>query len=117
MKLSKKFKTPKGRFNTQLKYLPLLRDAVDRGKAEASNLALMEDRIALRRERKQIYGSQIKINAKTGEYYVASLEDPDSVNIWSAKVGLPTIITYASRWEITWSLEQYINDLASESQE
>jgi hypothetical protein len=103
--------------NTQLKYIPLLRDAVNRGKARASNLALMEDRIAVRQGRKQIYGSQVKLNNKTGKYYVLPLEDPGSVDSRRAKVGLRPISTYVSKWGITWSLEQYINDLASASQE
>lgn len=103
--------------NTQLKYIPLLRDAVNRGKAQPSNLALMEDRIAIRQGKKQIYGSQLNLNAKTGKYYVMPLEDPGSVDIRRAEVGLQPISTYVSRWGITWSLEQYIKDLDSASQE
>src|SRR5687768_14250010 len=44
---------------TQEKYLPLMRQAVKEGKAQASQLALLEDRVALRQGKKQIYGSQI----------------------------------------------------------
>lgn len=42
---------------TQLKYLPMMREAVKIGNARASSLALLEDRVALRQGKRQIYGS------------------------------------------------------------
>lgn len=43
----------------QEKYLPMMKDAVKNGKAKASSLALLEDRVALTQGNKQIYGSQV----------------------------------------------------------
>ena len=55
----------------QEKYLPMLRDAVKQGKASGSRLALLEDRVALRQGKKQIYGSQISRDGETKLYYVS----------------------------------------------
>ena len=41
---------------TQEHYLPMMRQAVKNGKAKGSSLALLEDRVALRQGRMQIYG-------------------------------------------------------------
>lgn len=92
---------------TQRKYLPMMREAVKNGNANASNLALLEDRVALGIGKKQIYGSQIGRNEETGENYVLPLEDPDNVDARRASVGLGSLQNYVSRWKITWDLEDY----------
>jgi hypothetical protein len=86
----------------QLQYLPMMREAVINGNAKGSNLALLEDRVALGQGKKQIYGSQIHRNAETGEYYVAPLENPEEVNLRRAEVGLGRIEDYVKRWNIVW---------------
>jgi hypothetical protein len=98
-------------FKTQTKYLPMMRDAVKKGNAAASNLALLEDRVALKQGKKQIYGSQIGINPHTGEYYVSPLEDPKNVNKRRAKVGLGKIEDYVAIWNMTWNAKEYIKKL------
>jgi transcription initiation factor TFIID subunit TAF12 len=50
---------------TQQKYLPMMRNAVKEGKTELSWLVLLEDRVALREGRKQIYGSHVFGNKET----------------------------------------------------
>jgi hypothetical protein len=92
---------------TQEKYLPMMREAVSKGNAEASSLALLEDRVALRKGEKQIYGSQVGRDQETGEYYVLPLIDPENVNQRRAKVGLGTIQDYISNWGMTWDVEEY----------
>lgn len=92
---------------TQEKYLPMMRDAVQKGNAMASSLALLEDRVALRKGEKQIYGSQIGRDQETGEYYVLPLIDPDNVDKRRSEVGLGTIQDYISNWEMTWNVEEY----------
>lgn len=96
---------------TQQKYLPLLRDAVKKGNASGSDLALMEDRIALRTGRKQIYGSQISAYEGENRYYVSPLEDPDNVDKRRTGVGLRPMSVYLSYWNMKWDLEQYKKDL------
>ena len=96
---------------TQEHYLPMMREAVKNGKAKASNLALLEDRVALRQGRKQIYGSQINRDQKTQEFYVSPLEDPDNVDKRRAEVGLQPLAVYLSNWDLKWDVEQYKKDL------
>jgi hypothetical protein len=92
---------------TQLKYLPMLRKAVALGKAQASSLALLEDRVALRQGNRQIYGSQIHSDKETGEPYVAPLIEPDYVNERRAKVGLEPIEEYIKHWNLTWDVSAH----------
>jgi hypothetical protein len=89
---------------TQEKYLPMMRDAVKKGKAQGSSLALLEDRVALGQGRKQIYGSQIHRNQQTGKYFVAPVEDEPNVNVRRAAVGLEPLEDYVKRWEIDYKL-------------
>ena len=96
---------------TQEIYLPMMREAVKTGNAPASSLALLEDRVALGKGNKQIYGSQIGRNKKTGLYFVRPLEDPENVDKRRSKVNLNPLSEYVKQWGIVWSLEQYRKDL------
>jgi Family of unknown function (DUF6624) len=95
----------------QEKYLPMMREAVSKGNASPSSLALLEDRVALRQGKKQIYGSQIVRDQETGEYCLSPLIDPDNVDKRRAEVGLGTLQDYVSHWDIVWDLEQYKKDM------
>lgn len=95
----------------QEKYLPLMRKAVKNGKAKSSQLALLEDRVALRKGKRQIYGSQIGQNHTTNLYYVSPLEDPENVDMRRAEVGLGSLDDYVKQWEIVWDVNQYKIDL------
>jgi hypothetical protein len=95
----------------QEKYLPMMREAVAKGNARPSSLALLEDRVALRQGKKQIYGSQIGRNQETGEFYVSPLQDPDNVDKRRAEVGLLTLQEYVSYWNIVWDVEKYKKEL------
>jgi hypothetical protein len=99
--------------SAQEKYLPVMRDAVKKGNAKASSLALLEDRVALRQGKRQVYGSQVSWNMKTNEYYVLPLEDPENVDKRRATMGLPPLSTYLGNWNLTWDAEQYKKDLPS----
>ena len=95
----------------QEKYLPMMREAAARENARPSSLALLEDRVALGHGKKQIYGSQIGRNQKTGEFYVLPLEDPENVDKRRADVGLGTLQEYISNWNIVWDVEKYKKEL------
>lgn len=95
----------------QQKYLPMMKEAVKKGNANSSSLALLEDRIALREGKKQIYGSQIGTNPTTKKQYVLPLEDPDNVDKRRTEVGLGTLADYVKNWNIVWNIEQYKKDL------
>lgn len=95
---------------TQQKYLPMMRDAVKKGNANASSLALLEDRVALRERHKQIYGSQISMIPGKGEF-VLPLEDPENVDKRRAAVGLGPLADYVKQWNIVWDVEAYKKQL------
>lgn len=92
---------------TQLHYLPMMREAVKVGNANAASLALLEDRVALRQGKKQIYGSQIGRDQTSGEFYVSPLIEPEKVNERRAEVGLGTIEDYVKNWNIEWDVETH----------
>jgi uncharacterized pyridoxamine 5'-phosphate oxidase family protein len=96
---------------SQEKYLPMMRTAVKNNKASASQLALLEDRVALRQGKRQIYGSQIGMYPKTNKYYVSPLEDPENVDKRRAEVGLGPLKDYVDNWQIKWDVDQYKKEL------
>jgi hypothetical protein len=89
---------------TQQHYLPALREAVRNKKARAANLALLEDRVAMREGRKQIYGSQLQTDPKTGKTAFYSIEDEPNVNKRRASVGLEPLEDYAKRFGLEYKL-------------
>lgn len=95
----------------QEKYLPTMRQAVKKGNASANRLALLEDRVALRQGKRQIYGSQIGRDQETGEFYVSPLDDPDNVDKRRAEVGLGRLQDYISNWNLKWEVEKYKTQL------
>jgi|TARA_B110000902_G_scaffold62062_1_gene73347 hypothetical protein len=97
---------------TQLKYLPMMREAVKIRNARASDLALLEDRVALKQGKRQIYGSQIHID-KNGEKFVAPLIDPENVDKRRAKVGLETLADYIGFWNLTWDIKKHKKRIAT----
>lgn len=92
---------------TQLKYLPMLRDAVKSGDAEASYLAMMEDRVLMYQGEKQIYGSQLEMDSKTKEYVVSPMIDPDNVDKRRAEVELMPMAEYLKIFDLTWDVEKF----------
>ena len=94
---------------TQLKYLPMMREALKLGKMKTKDFALLEDRIAVRQGKRQIYGSQIYKDFDTGESYVYPLIEPEKVNERRAKVGIDeSIEDYVKRAVgMTWDVEKH----------
>jgi hypothetical protein len=93
--------------DTREKYLPILREAVRNKDASAADLAKLEDRLALEQGKKQIYGTQLGLNEKTKSYYVLPIEDPDHLDDQRKKMGLSSMKTHLSNWEINWDIEIY----------
>jgi hypothetical protein len=96
---------------TQLEYLPLMREAVEKGNANSRSLALLEDRTSLGQGKPQIYGSQIWSNPETGELFVAPLIDPENVDSRRAEVGLDSLSSYIGNWQLKWNIEEYLEKL------
>lgn len=92
---------------TQEKYLPILQDAVDKGNARGSDLALMKDRVLLGKGQKQVYGSQLEADPVNGGYRVSAITDPDMVDLRRKDVGLGTMSEYLKIWDLKWDLEAF----------
>ena len=86
----------------------MMREAVARNEAEGSQLALLEDRINMRQGKRQVFGSQIGVDQKTGEYYVYPLMDPDKVDEYRSSVGLQPLAEYVKIWGMTWDKAKHI---------
>ncbi len=93
-------------FKTQRKYLPMMRKAVKEKKANASSLAMLEDRVALKQGKRQLYGSQIGRDT-AGVYYVLPLVHPKNINKRRAKMGLGKLENYIDHWDLTWDIERH----------
>jgi hypothetical protein len=92
---------------TQEKYFPMITQAVEDGKAEASSLALLTDRIKSSKGELQVYGSQLGPDPETGELFVFPLIDPENVNKRREEVGLSKLETYLSTWNLEWDAEEH----------
>jgi hypothetical protein len=90
--------------NIQDKYLPKMRKAVREHKAEARELALLEDRVLLGHGKKQLFGSQVEMDAATGKYKLSPIEDEPNVNKRRAAVGLEPLEEYVKHWDIHYTL-------------
>jgi tetratricopeptide (TPR) repeat protein len=89
----------------QKKYIPMIEKACQADEARWSSYALMYDRIQIRENRPQKYGSQVRYN-ENGEYEPFPIEEPAYVNQRRKEVGLGPIEEYLGRWNITWEVEQ-----------
>lgn len=98
----------------QKKYQPILEKAVKDNKLEASNYAILVDRIAMREGKRQIYGSQIVVIDNKGAV-LWPVEDIDNVDQRRATVKLtPTLEEYVSKnTGKKWSIEKYKEDVAA----
>ena len=88
--------------STQEKYLPMMREAVKKGKARGTSLALLEDRVLMRNGKRQLYGSQVVTDPETSEKRFFPIEDVDNVDRRRAEVGLQPLAEYAQHFGITW---------------
>lgn len=91
------------------KYLPLMRKAVKEGGAQAPDLALLEDRVALDHHRKQTYGTQISSDPQ-GDF-LAPLADPDHIDQLRAKMGLGPVAEYLESFGLKWNVQEYKKQL------
>lgn len=80
---------------TQVTYVPKMREAVKKGKAQPQSLALLEDRILTKQGKEQIYGSQVRRNDQTGNNEFFPIQDEANVNKRRASVGLQPLEEYA----------------------
>lgn len=81
----------------QKKYFPLIKEAASRSEARPSDLAMLEDRILTREGKKQIYGTQLRLNQKTQLMELYPIEDEENVDTRRAAVGLTPLAQYLKK--------------------
>ena len=81
----------------QKKYLPLIKEAANQKEARQSDPALLEDRILTREGKKQIYGTQLRLNQTTQLMELYPIEDEENVDARRAAVGLEPLAIYLKR--------------------
>mgnify|MGYP000011318830 CR=1 FL=1 len=88
----------------QEKYLPIMTEAAEKGEMPYSSLALLIDRINMRNNKPQIYGSQLQRDEETGGWMFYYIEDEKNVNKRREKVGLGPLEEYAKRFGLEYSV-------------
>lgn len=88
----------------QEEYLPKLRESAYTGQIPNSTLALLEDRIRLRKGEMQIYGSQVSV--ENGVSLMPVLE-PGTLDVRRASVGLEPVCIYLARFAKTYGPVTY----------
>ena len=75
--------------------VPVLEPLVAKGEVEGRDYALMYDRLAISEGRAQRYGSQVRCEG--GRYVAYPIENPESVDIRRAAMGLPPEAEYMQK--------------------
>lgn len=85
---------------SQLKYLPILKEAVKTKKAKATEYALLVDRTNMYQGKFQIYGSQFYYDSKSN-IHVYPISNEPNVNKRRKSVGLPSMEEYIKMVDTT----------------
>jgi TonB family protein len=92
----------------QVKYLPVLTEAANKGELKWSSLALLIDRVKTGNGEKQVYGSQLLEHDNIRQLY--PIEDEVNVNVRRAKIGLPPLETYLKTWNMNYRVPTVKNN-------
>ena len=93
----------------RIKYLPMMRAAVEANQLHPHFLVRAEDRIATERGELQLYGGQMKYYPATKSFNVWPVYDPENINERRAAMGLGPIEEHLkSRFNFDWDLEEQI---------
>ena len=97
----------------QEKYLPMLRQAVLEKSETAHHLTMMEDRVSLRRNKYQLYGTQVFYYPPKKRFYLFPLIEPEKVNERRQSIGLSitSFDAYLKQFNLVWDLETYQKEL------
>lgn len=94
---------------TQEKYLPKAREAFKNNNVEPNDMALLEDKVSLRKSGKQLYGSAIV--SVGNKNYVAPIENVENIEKKRAELGLKSMNSYMISWGMKWDINKYKKDL------
>ncbi|MCK4358231.1 MAG: hypothetical protein KAW92_05725 [Candidatus Cloacimonetes bacterium] len=82
----------------------MLVDVAKNWEAFWRNVASIQDRVLKGNGKKQIYGSQLFINEKTGKYEFFPIKDEENVNNKRHELGLQPLEVYLKSWDIKYVL-------------
>lgn len=83
----------------QRRYVPLMRQAQQRGDLSATELGMLEDRLLVREGQPQRYGSQLG-TGPDGKLHFEPIEDEAHVDERRAAVGMEPMSTYARHFQL-----------------
>ena len=93
----------------RIKYLPMMRAAVEAKQLHPRFLVRAEDRIATEKGELQLYGGQMKYYPETKSFNVWPVYDPANINKRRAAIGLGPIEEHLkNRFNFEWNLEEQI---------
>lgn len=97
-----------------VRYLPMLKAAVDERRTDPMHYAYLVDRIRMHEGREQVYGTQT-YRAKTDDgstfFFVIPIEDVDHVDKRRAAMGMEPLAEYVESMNVHWDPVQYKKDL------
>jgi hypothetical protein len=91
-----------GDLEYQLQYFDRAEQAAESGNLQPYLFALLKDRVLVRQGKKQIYGSQVRIDNVTGNAYFLPIEDEANVDTRRSAVGLEPIAEYGAHYGISY---------------
>jgi hypothetical protein len=92
---------------TQERYLPTFREAIEKRKILPETYAMLEDRVAIRNGRMQIYGTQV-MTLTNGKAELLPTIDIDNVDYRRKTIRMAeTLEFYLSRFKIKWDIRKY----------
>ncbi|MCE3280456.1 MAG: hypothetical protein K0S44_2647 [Bacteroidetes bacterium] len=94
---------------TQIKHLPIMREAFKNKKTDGYDLAIVEDKVLLRQGKKQKYGSYLIGSGK--KYTIAPIEDPANIDQTRAELGLVPFDEYLRNYGLRWEQKRYEDNL------
>jgi len=98
---------------TQEKYLPSLRKAVLDKKIFPHHLTMLEDRVSLRKNKYQVYGTQLFYYPPKKRYYLMPLLNPENIIQARKAIGLDSASfgTYLTQFNLVWDIDTYKKEL------
>ncbi|MBX3253819.1 MAG: hypothetical protein KF862_06725 [Chitinophagaceae bacterium] len=85
---------------TQKKYYPLIKQSEKEGKVLSANVAILEDRIAVREGQPQLYGSQGYFDKEKNKTFIYPLKDVENLDSLRKSMGLQPMNKYIQDWDV-----------------
>ncbi|MCF6300713.1 MAG: DUF2891 domain-containing protein [Proteobacteria bacterium] len=95
---------------TQKKMLSLIKKATLNGEFKAEWFALLQDRLLMNQNKRQLYGTQLTLNKDTGKYDLYPIENESDIDKKRQEIGLETLTKYISNWDLLYQKPIHPNE-------